>query len=54
LADKLLSYKISLFGCVFAAVVVLLGAYTRLVDASLLLLTMVTLVYTLGQQQSSP
>ena len=30
-----LSYKISLFGCVFAGVVVLLGAYTRLVDAGL-------------------
>ena len=30
-----LSYKISLFGCAFAAVVVLLGAYTRLVDAGL-------------------
>jgi cytochrome c oxidase assembly protein subunit 15 len=28
-----LSYRISLFGCSFAAVVVLLGAYTRLVDA---------------------
>ncbi|MGD8583501.1 MAG: COX15/CtaA family protein [Gammaproteobacteria bacterium] len=33
--NKSLSYKISLFGCVFAAVVVLLGAYTRLVDAGL-------------------
>lgn len=32
---KSLSYKISLFGCVFAGVVVLLGAYTRLVDAGL-------------------
>ena len=30
-----LSYKVSLFGCIFAAVVVLLGAYTRLVDAGL-------------------
>ena len=30
-----LSYRISLFGCAFAAVVVLLGAYTRLVDAGL-------------------
>ena len=27
------SYRVSLFGCFFAAVVVLLGAYTRLVDA---------------------
>lgn len=32
---KSLSYKISLFGCLFAGVVVLLGAYTRLVDAGL-------------------
>ena len=32
---KSLSYTISLFGCVFAGVVVLLGAYTRLVDAGL-------------------
>jgi cytochrome c oxidase assembly protein subunit 15 len=30
-----LGYKISLFGCAFAGVVVLLGAYTRLVDAGL-------------------
>ncbi len=30
-----LSYTISLFGCVFAAIVVLLGAYTPLVDAGL-------------------
>jgi cytochrome c oxidase assembly protein subunit 15 len=35
LDNKSLSYKISLFACVFAAVVVLLGAYTRLVDAGL-------------------
>lgn len=32
---KSLSYKVSLFGCAFAAIVVLLGAYTRLVDAGL-------------------
>jgi heme A synthase len=30
-----LIYKISLFGCVFAGILVLLGAYTRLVDAGL-------------------
>ena len=30
-----LSYKVGLFGCFFAAVVVLLGAYTRLADAGL-------------------
>ena len=30
-----MSYRISLFACAFAAVVVLLGAYTRLVDAGL-------------------
>jgi cytochrome c oxidase assembly protein subunit 15 len=35
LDKKSLSYKISLFGCVCAGVVVLLGAYTRLVDAGL-------------------
>ncbi len=35
MAKRSLSYKISLFGCAFAAVVVLLGAYTRLVDAGL-------------------
>ena len=31
--NKLLNYKISLFGRLFAAIVVLLGASTRLVDA---------------------
>jgi cytochrome c oxidase assembly protein subunit 15 len=30
-----LSYKVTLFGCFFAGIVVLLGAYTRLVDAGL-------------------
>lgn len=35
MARSSLSYQISLFGCVFATVVVLLGAYTRLVDAGL-------------------
>lgn len=33
--NKSLSYKISLFGCILAALVILLGAYTRLVDAGL-------------------
>ncbi len=67
--NKSLSYKVSLFGCVFAAVVVLVVQVSPGISnvvfslplavavahngVAALLLTMVTLIHTLGQQKGT-
>jgi hypothetical protein len=53
LDNKLLSHKISLFGCIFAAVVVLRAvAVAHNGVAALSLLSLVALLHTLGQQKT--